>query len=144
MRSHSSERASYPLWERWRERFIFSTTLKYPSFTSQIQVSKYFQSHSKTCQHSQIPSEYLINLSIFLQSLYVGAQHFPECFISECSVSAHSNNTRTVEIWDCPWQFLLLGPCSCRPITKLSILSPVPKNKNKKQNVVKVQKDDHH
>ena len=67
MRSHSSDRASYLPWERWRERFIFSTTLKYPSFTSHIQVSKYFQSCFKTCQHSQIPSEYLINFSIFLQ-----------------------------------------------------------------------------
>lgn len=144
MRSHSSDRASYPPWERWRERFVFSITLKYPSFTSHIQVSKFFQSCFKICQHSQIPSEYLINFSIFLQSLYVRAQHFPECFISECFVTAHSNNTRIMEVWDCPRQFLLLAPCSCRPITKLSILSPAPENKSKKQNVLKVQKDDHH
>lgn len=65
MRSPSSDTTSYSLLENWRESLIFSTALKCPSFTSHIQLSKYFQNHFNTCRHCMHWSEQRINVGIF-------------------------------------------------------------------------------
>ena len=126
MRSHWGDTTSYPLWEKWREHLLFSRALKYPRFTSHIQVPKYFQSHFNAHQHSQPPSQYLIHFSIFpwvymsehntslsvlFQGMFCTLQHYKDC--EGLGLYGHF--------------FFLPVPCSCRPIPKLSVPSPAPK-----------------
>lgn len=142
MRSRSGDTASYPLQEKRRERLIFSTTLKYPSFTSHIQVSKYFQSRFDTCQHSKPPSEYLINFSIFPPEFICQSTTLPLSVLFQGVFCV-----RALQHYkDCGGFGLPLTISSTSPVfmqTHHQIVNSIPCTR-KRQNVLKVQKDGHH